>query len=181
MPNEGYDAEFTVIRKGSRRLRVLRSLLFLCYILFSLLYWGVFLFLVKLPQVIALWPIFVWILVFYTWRYLHVEYRTDIVSGRITFTRILINVKKEKTLASLRIADARRIFPAFLLDGKQRRPADTLLDLRGGGEAPDAYCILYDGEDGRSHAVIFRATRKMLRLFLLYNPRGTVESDNLIY
>ncbi len=181
MSEESYDAEFTVIRKKSKRVRLLQGFLISAYAAFALLYAFVFLVLFKMPQVIAILPILLWIFVFFTWRYLHVEYRTAISGGRISFSRILTDVKKEKLLVSLKIADARRILPAFLLEGELRDHAKRILDLRGGGEATDAYCILYDDSKGVTHAILFRATRKMLRLFLRYHPKGTVESDNLIY
>ncbi len=181
MSDGQYDADFTVIRKVEGRVLLMRNALLSLYVLVAVLYILAFTVLVPIIQLIAILPLLLLILIFFTWRYVHVEYESSIRGDRIDFSRVLMKNNKKKLLLSLTISQVRRIVPLLPIEETLKTLASHTMDLRGGGDPPDAYCMLYDDERGRTCAVLFRATRRMLRLFLLHNPEGTVESDNLIY
>ena len=181
MIDEAYDAEFTVVQKVEGKIRVLRNFLIGLYILVATAYVLVCTVVVRIPQVIAVLPILLWILIYFTWRYVHVEYKTIIYKGHIRFSRVLTQNNAEKVLLDIPIASAKRIIPALPGGKRRKRTARRIYDLRGQRSVPDAYCLIFEDEKKKKTAVLFRATRKMLRFFLQYNPGATVESDNLIY
>ena len=93
-----------VSKRGKMRGR--RTLLVLAYMLFAITY-AVFFVAISLPQPIAILPLFVWMLVFFTWRTVSYECCVRTEDGKISFLRLY--GKKEKVLYSCPISEIVRI------------------------------------------------------------------------
>lgn len=110
--NEGTGySEYTVKRIHDKKLKRNKILLVLLYIAFAAAFCTIFLVLVKMPPVIAVLPLFLWILCFFTWKYTNIEYTYVTCKGE--FYIFCVNgYGKGKEVFRRRIEDAEIIAPA---------------------------------------------------------------------
>ena len=80
MDSPGY-SEYVVAKKAEGKNLLLRILLITLYMLFALSYFLFFTVVLPIVMLIALLPLFVWMLVFFTWRYASVEIEYQMNSG----------------------------------------------------------------------------------------------------
>ena len=154
----------------------MRTLLIFCYILFAVIY-AAFFASVKIPQVIAVLPVFVWMLVFFTWGNVSYECCVRVASGRVSLLKI--RGKKEKEIFSF---DAKAIAYALPYSeaGKARIAEETVtktVDLRA-DERTDGYAVILKGESGAT-LVRFECTLSVARAMHYYNKEVLVDKDFL--
>ena len=101
-----YFAECAHPVSGRGRMRGRRTLLVMAYILFAVAYAAIFI-VIRLPHPIAILPLFVWMLVFFTWRTVSYECCVRTEDGKISFLRLY--GRKEKVLYAFPISDIVRI------------------------------------------------------------------------
>ena len=139
---------------------------------------------VALPGMVplfALVPVTLWIIVYFTWRFVSVEYEYSIMSGELTFSKIYGNKSRRKQM-SMRLREARLIAP---LDGdvysakatayQPEREFSAISSLK----APDIYFMLFELENpktGKKERAIFyfEATAGALKCCRFYNQSATV-------
>ena len=85
--NEFSTYEFVVAQKHEGKVQLFRILAVVSYVLFFCVV-AAALILLHLPWMVAVLPIFEWILIFFTWRYRSVEFEYSMTSGNITFSYI---------------------------------------------------------------------------------------------
>ena len=85
--NEFNTYEFVVAQKHEGKVRLFRILAVVSYVLFFCVV-AAALILLHFPWMVAVLPIFEWILIFFTWRYRSVEFEYSMTSGNITFSYI---------------------------------------------------------------------------------------------
>ena len=94
--------------KGAQKLRKVGLVLF--YIIF-VVGWLIFGFWSKMFPLLALCPVTLWMAVFFTWRYVQVEFEYSAVSGLVTFAAVYGN-RSRKKLCEVKIKDCVTIAPA---------------------------------------------------------------------
>ena len=107
--NEFNTYEFVVSQKKEGKVNLYRILAVVGYVLFFLAVFAT-LCVLHIPQFVAVLPIFEWILIFFTWRYLSQEYEYSMTSGYMTFTVIYGGRSKKKKL-EVCIKDMKEIAP----------------------------------------------------------------------
>lgn len=134
---------------------------------------------------LALIPLTLWIIVFFTWRYTVVDYEYSITSGELTFSKVFGNRSRRPQL-TVRLRDAVRIAP--LDNGEHSAKADSWKPERefsaiSALTAPDIYYMLFEyeykeGKKSKKCRAIFyfEATNRALQIFRFYNPSATVLS-----
>ncbi len=178
--NEFSTYEFVVAQKNEGTWKLARIGMILLYVCFVI---GCFLLGISanvLPP-LALVPVFTWMLVFFTWRYVSVEYEYSITSGELTFSKIFGN-RSRRTVLKLMLRDAIRIAP--LDNEEEARKASSYLPERefwaiSSQKAQDVYFILFEyeagaGKEKRRAIFYFEATQKALQICRFYNPSATV-------
>ena len=85
--NEFNTYEFVVAQKHEGKVQLFRILAVVSYVLFFCVV-AAALILLHFPWMVAVLPIFEWILIFFTWRYRSVEFEYSMTSGNITFSYI---------------------------------------------------------------------------------------------
>ena len=166
--------EYAVDVKPRGKMRRRRTLLVMFYILFSLIFFLGFS-LIKIPQVIAVLPIIVWVLVYYTWLYVSVSYEYVIAVGEITFSAIYGN-RKHKELIRIPVREIEAVI--YEDDGTVY---DKVYDYRSEKNAADSYAIVFKDKAGARAVIYFEATRKALKLLQLYNPSAVKMGKTLRY
>ena len=170
--------EYAVRQKPEGQYLVRRILLILLYVAFGV---GYFCFWtvgpIKITPMIAILPIFEWMLVFCTWRYASVEQEYTMASGVITFTDIYGSRSRKKKL-EYTIKNMTKIAPAT--DEYKSEWSDAgkgrTFDFRGSVSSPDSYFFSCQDKSGKKVVVFFEATAKALKIFRFYNPSATVVS-----
>lgn len=167
--NEFNTYEFVVSQKKDGKVKLYRILAVVGYVLFFISVFAT-LCVLHLPYLVAVLPLFEWILIFFTWRYLSQEYEYSMTSGYMTFTVIYGGRSKKKKL-EVCIKDMKEIAP-------YNEAACARLENRGlkkdyifvsSLDAPDMYYAVFD-QDGEDQVVYFEATKKALQILRFYNP-----------
>lgn len=177
--NEFSTYEFVVAQKSEGNWKLARIGMIALYVCFVV---GCFLLGISMNVLppLALVPIFTWMLVFFTWRYVSVEYEYSITSGELTFSKIFGN-RSRRTVLKLMLRDAIKIAP---LDNEtEAQKASTYLPERefwavSSQKAVDVYFILFEygagGKEKKRAIFYFEATQKALQVCRFYNPSATV-------
>ena len=168
--------EYAVRQKAEGKYLTRRLLLIALYVVFGLGYFGFFTIgPVKITPMIAILPIFEWMLVFFTWRYASVEHEYQMASGTISFTDVYGNRSRRKKLECT-IKDMTKIAPATAEYAADAAGTDArhTFDFRGSKSSPDAYFFTINDKSGAKCVVYFEATAKALKIFRFYNPSATV-------
>lgn len=155
-------AEYGVERKAEGKNRLARVLLIFLYIAFASLYAGFFIS-VRIPQVIAILPILLWILIFFTWRLVKYDCEYRIEQGEIIFFTSH-SAKKKKEKLRVRIKEAKRIIPI----GEYKAEDESFLDFRGSKKCENGYVIICS-QNGKKLAVAFEAIPQALKLLKRLN------------
>jgi hypothetical protein len=123
-----------------------------------------------LVPMMALVPLSTWILVYFTWRYVAVEYEYSFVSGSMTLTKILGGRARKKVL-EVRIKELHMIAP---YDGDYIKQAEAFkpeksYDFVSSMQTPDLYFALLETSEGRRGIIYFEATKPALKILRYYN------------
>lgn len=134
-----------------------------------------------LAPLIALTPVTVWILVFFTWRFVSVEYEYSITSGVLTFAKIYGN-RTRRTFLKIELRQASRIAPldndVWTAEADKWHP-EREFSAVSSMSAPDIYFILFEHgnektKEKRRTVFYFEATSRALQICRFYNPSATV-------
>ena len=159
-----------------------RILLIVLYVAAGLLW------LVGVVGILKIWllwmflPILIWMLVFFTWRYVAVEHEYTMASGVITFSEIY-GRRSRRQKCEFKIRELTKIAPvsdAYKND-YDAKDISVRYDFRGTVKSPDSYFFTFKTADGKAGVVYFEATAKALKIFRFYNPSATVMSSTLRY
>lgn len=168
------DHEYTVAQKHEGKWKMLRILMILGYVLFAGLYFlGAYL--SRFIPIVAILPLFLWILVYFTFRYVNPEYKYTITAGHLHFYKIF--GKKSREVIKIKLCDALYIMPLEdALDKiKEVDPKKTYSALPS-IHSTDSYIILYKDEEGTPSAFMFKVTSDGLKSLRFYN-KNTVMSQ----
>ena len=130
---------------------------------------------------LALVPVTLWIIVYFTWRFVTVEYEYSIISGELTFSKIFGGKSRRKQM-TVRLRDASLIAPldngeysARATEWQPEKEFSAISSLK----APDIYFMLFELEDpktGKKKRAIFyfEATAGALKCCRFYNQSATI-------
>ncbi len=163
-------AEFSYEKKSEGKNKLSRILLVLGYIAFISLFFLVC-YLTRLIPVFAVAPIFLWMLIFFTWRLVSYDMYFEFKSGTLSLGR----VKEKKTgrikkeLLSLSVQNAREICPYTkdLSLAKEKR----VYDFSSAPSSDKCILIRFD-QGGTPCAVIFEGTARIGRLLTAFSPNA---------
>ncbi|NLW74526.1 MAG: hypothetical protein GX057_06515 [Clostridiales bacterium] len=170
--NEFTSYEFTVSQKYEGKYFWRRVALIAAYVFYVIAAFLIGAFARIVVPLLAFVPLSVWVLVFFTWRYVSVEYEYSIISGILTFTKIYGN-RSRKKITEIRLKDASAIAP---LDDRLQKSrleawgAEHVFSALSSSSAKDAYFITYVNDKNERCAFLFEATEKALKLCKYYNP-----------
>ncbi len=162
---------YGVKKKVEGKYILKRILLILGYLLFAVVYSVIFLGpFIKIPGVIAFLPLFIWILIFFTWRFVSIEYEYYILDGEFRMLEVY-GSKSSRELCRVRVSAMKTIAPyrdankaaADAIDSANRIEAVSSMS------APDIYYGIFAGDDGNDCVVFFEVAEKTLKVLKYYN------------
>lgn len=170
---ENLEFEYTITKKAEGDYLMKRILMIAGYVVFGLVFFFG-LFIMHLYQFIAFIVLVEWILVFFTWRYVSIEYRYETISGSIRFYTVY-GGKKKKLLKEMRIKDFTELRPYS--DEIEQRDFDKIICcISSPKSAPDRYCAIYTDQSGKESIIHFEATQKTLKILKFYNSNTVIAS-----
>ncbi|MBE6639483.1 MAG: hypothetical protein E7616_08575 [Ruminococcaceae bacterium] len=128
------------------------------------------------PFVIALVPVFAWMIWFFTHRYVDIQYSYAIEDGALIATEIY-GEKADKLLLHIKMPSIIKTAP---YEGAYKREIDSMTDVAqrvevvGSMSDLDIYCSIFRTEDGKTGLFFFNGTEKTLRAFRYYNSENTI-------
>ena len=169
--------EYVVSQKIEGKWRLKKIGMIFLYVCFVIA-WFVFGFVSHLFPLLALMPVTLWMLVFFTWRYVNVEYEYSMTSGEVIFSNIYGN-RSRKKIVEFRLKDCSLIAPVATHEHKARdyEPQNVYYAVSSvNSTAKNAYFALFE-KDGVKCVVYFEATEKALKICRFYNSSATVMSN----
>ena len=169
------DYEYVVAQRCEGKWRLFKWLMLGGYTLFAGAYFIICCFVLRIPAVVAVLPLFLWMLVYFTYKYVKPEYKYQITEANLHFYRVF--GKKQKEITRLKIYEADVIMPLenALEEIKNYNPKRTFSALPS-ISSTDSYIILYKNDVGEPSAFMFKATADALKCLRFYNKK-TVMSD----
>ena len=163
-------ASYTVSRKSERKNALARVSLVCAYILFGLAYSGFFI-AIRVPQLIAILPILLWMAVFFTWKYVSYDICYIVDAGNFYVEKEY--GRKKKFVFSCHVREAEEIAPLNRENSLALAKAGKVTDLRGSASSPDSYYIKCK-TDGKIQIVYFEATTRMVKLLYRLNEKTEI-------
>lgn len=170
--------EYSVTRKSEGVFGFMKLLLILLYVTFSAAYFAA-IYITRIFTLGALIPVALWILVYFTWRYVKQDYKYEISGSILTFSVIYGN-KKPKKVTEIRINTAKAILP--LADAMEEIAAHVPKKIYSAipqKDDPDSYAMLYTDEGGKNCVFLFKATNESLRILHVYNQNVKIQKTSL--
>ncbi len=172
--------EYAVDAKVEGKLLRNRILLIIGYILYAIVFM-VLVFASKLLPLGAFVVVTTAIIVFFTWRYVNIEYEYTIVKGEMTFSKIF-GRRSRRDFLKVRIQDMSHFAP---YRDEYKAIADSAAKKYyavSSMSSPDIYVgIFKEPKSNDTSVVFFEATSKCVKLAKFYNNAATVVSDTLRY
>ncbi|MBQ8552146.1 MAG: hypothetical protein IJ428_04955 [Clostridia bacterium] len=160
---------YGVKKKVEGKYKIARILMVCGYVAFALSYFMFFVSMNILP-VIALLPVFTWIITFFTWRYVSIEYEYYILDGEFRLLEVF-GSKSMRELCRVRISAMEMIAPYKGSAKIKANAVDESARIYGVStmENPDIYFAIFNDKDGTKRVVFFEATEKTLKVIKYYN------------
>lgn len=164
-------ASFTYEIKNEGRVRLFRTLAVLGYILFLVAFFLVC-YLTKLIPVFAIAPILLWMIIFFTWRYVSYECYFEFKSGvlELGIVRQSKRGKKSKCLVSIRVKEA--ISASVYNSQTDDLSSYSKVYNFSASESSDKRIIIVFEKDGNRCAAIFEGTARVANLIASFSPCG---------
>ncbi len=124
---------------------------------------------------LALVPVTLWMIIFFTWRYTDVDYEYSMTSGYLTFS-IIYGSRTRKQIFEAQIKAMSLIAPYtddYYEKVRTYAPEVEYYALSS-KYAENAYFALFENADGKKSIFIFEANDRALAIFKFYNSTSTV-------
>lgn len=176
MINESHEFDYTIRRKPEGKYLLCRILMIFGYVIFGATYFFG-LAALHLYPLMAFIVLLEWIVVFFTWRFVSIEYKYETVSGGIRFYKVS-GGKKKKLILEKRIKEFENITPYD--DEAKAVLANEIFSekhflTRSLKDNADCFYAIYEAEGGKG-LIVFEATQSALKTFRFYNS-NTVIAD----
>ena len=155
-------AEYVYRKKAEGRLKLKKSLMLVGYFAFILVYFLVC-YISRVIPLFAVAPLFLWILIYFTWHRVNPECYAELVAGKLTvgYTKRAKNGRKREAVSVVTLKEARYIMPATEYDPGKKR----VIDLSSSTASPRRVAI--EPMEGDT-VIYFDSTYKMNALLAHY-------------
>lgn len=170
------DNEFTsfvnymVTKKVEGKYKLNRILMVCAYVVIAIIYAMVFTVIIRVPALLTFLPIIIWMMTYFTWLYVNIEYEYTIVGGVLRAMEVY-GMRMYRELFSVRLSQLTLIAP---YNGENRDKADAAEIVHryycvSSMSSPDVWFGLYENEAGEKCAVFFEVVEKTLKCLKYYN------------
>lgn len=169
--------EYTVAQRSEGKWSFYRWLMLSGYVLFAAIYFLIA-YITRFIPIVAILPLFLWILVYFTYKYVKPEYKYEICESYLRF--YVIFGKKSKEIIKIRLCDADCIMPleCAIEEIKAYAPKNTYSAIPS-SKSTDLYIILYKDEHNIPSAFMFKATSDALKCLKFYNKKTVITDTDV--
>ena len=170
-------AEYSYSVKNEGKIRLYRRLMCIGYAAFTVIFFSVC-FATKLVPIGATYPIFMWIIYFFTWRYVSFDYYFVFQGGNLelgTSRNSKQGMRKYERL-KIHVKEALLIAP---LAGNEDAAKDAKIYDFSESQSSDKRILLVFDNKGEKSAAIFEGTKKVAKLLASFcaNAEGLKNQD----
>lgn len=166
-------AEFAISRKPDGKIKTQRMLFILLYIAFAAAYCFLFLVVVKMAPVVAILPLFILIMWFFTWKLTKIEYMYIVYQGQF-HVYCYNGYNKAKEIFSAKISENEGIYPVADEEyAKKAEVCEVFADYSVGKNSEDRYFAIFN-VNGKKTAVYFTASAKLLTGLRYYGGENVI-------
>lgn len=166
-------AEFTIARKPDGKIKMQRMLFILLYAIVAVAYIFVFTVLTKMIPLVAILPLIILIMWFFTWKLTKIEYTYVVYQGMLHVYKNN-GYNKAKEIFSAKLSENGGVYPVS--DEEYAKFADDCqasLDYSIGKNTEDRYFAIFT-VDGKKTAVYFTAATKLLTAMRYYGGENVI-------
>ena len=153
--------EYVYDVKNEGKVKLYRIIAVLCYVAFAAAYFIVACS-IPLYPIIAVLPIFVWMLVFFTWGFVSYDFYYEFNHGQMEFGKVRTTKRGRRRKQILKVS-VKQASSAKVYSGDDLSAVKRVYDFSE-SPASDKRIILFFDEDGVSSAVIFEGTARIAKL-----------------
>lgn len=166
----GAPFEYTVKENAGNILLFKRVSLVALYMLWAVAWLLAGAMLKIILPLLALIPISLWILVYFTWRFTQVEYEYSFFGGVLTVSRVL-GGKSRRTLSEISLRTLASVYPC---DEKNAARIEAFGAVRtvfaaSSEDSESLYALLWNDEENGKTVLYFDANEKALKIIRYYN------------
>ncbi len=173
----GETYSYTVDKKSEGKYKLARFLRVLFYALFLIAFFDVC-YVTKLIPVFAVAPLLVWMLVFFTWRFVSIKYKYTVESGMLKLI-VIYGGKKEKVKIILHIKEIKAFLPKeSSYDAVKNFNPNKIYNLLSSQRTADEAYVLLTEFDGKRVEALIEAPA-VSRKAILYYATDTVRNGEL--
>ncbi len=169
--SSGSSFECVVAEKKSGKVKAKKAGLIIAYVLYVAACFVVGGMIRLFLPLLALVPISLWVIIFFTWRYTNVQYEYSFLAGDLTVSRVL-NDRFRKELVKVHIHDMKSIRPYENVNMDTVLHSDDQVSIFA-ASAPDAdglwVAIWYDEQKNQKFCLYFEPDDKSLKILRYYN------------
>ena len=166
--------EFVVSQKMEGKWRMRRIIAVIGYVIFALVFFALGTTTKLLFPLLALTPLFLWMLIFFTWRYTRPDYEITTVSNSLRFTIVYGN-RTRRPQMEVEFRKMQKIAPhdeAGQAEVERFQP-EKIYTAASSMQAADLYYAIWE-EDKQRCVLYFEATEQLLKICKYYNSAATV-------
>jgi hypothetical protein len=166
----GSPYEYTVAEKKTPRLLFKRLTLIAFYVLWAATFLLAGVLIKLIVPFLALIPLSLWVLVFFTWRHTQVEYEYSFFSGSLTVSRVL-GGRSRRVLCEVPIRNLADVLPYEddFVRKIENFSAERTVFAASDESAPGLYVLLWNDERHGRTALFLEPTEKALKILRYYN------------
>ena len=165
--------EFTIARKPDGKIKMQRLLFILMYAIFAAAYIFVFTVLTKMVPLVAILPLLLLIMWFFTWKLTKIEYTYVVYQGKMHVYKNN-GFNKAKEIFSAKLSENEGIYPVSDEDyAKNADACEAVIDYSISKNSDDRYFAIFN-VDGKKTAVYFTAATKLLTALRYYGGENVV-------
>ena len=164
-------AEFTYDKKNEGKIKKQRRLMLALYVVFAIAFATVC-FVTKLVPLVAVEPILIWMLVFFTWKYVSYDCYFVFDAGMLEIGTVKVTKNGRRQNPKHRIHIKEALLAAPLLGNEDKlSDADKVDDFGESEISENRIVIIYDNA-GVKTAVIFEGTAKIAKNLSSFCPNA---------
>ena len=161
-------AEYSYSPKNEGKVRIRKVLMCILYVLFVGAYF-LTCYITRVIPLFAVCPIFTWMLVFFTWRYVSYDYYFEFKSGTLEVGTIRGGTKRRKTSVLHTIHVKEAVYAARYGSVDELGTLDKLCDYSSSVKEENRIAIVYE-KDGKRVGVVLDSTTKLAGFIASYCP-----------
>ncbi|MBO5206363.1 MAG: hypothetical protein J6C09_02140 [Clostridia bacterium] len=164
-------AEYTYDKKNEGRIKKQRGLMLILYIAVAIIYFAVCC-ITKLLPLIAIEPILIWILVFFTWKYVSYDCYFVFDAGMLELGTVKVtkNGRRQSPRHKIHVKEA--LLAAPLVGNEASLSEVQKVDDLGESETSENRILIIYNNEGVDTAVIFEGTAKIAKNLVSFCPNA---------